>query len=87
MENPGTSNLFLFISFSNYFADASTSNFEIQANNDAEFKSYEIIAERGDEKYPRIRYWKKKIQTDKRYRFILLSKTKPTYTSFVEFEV
>jgi 4-amino-4-deoxy-L-arabinose transferase-like glycosyltransferase len=79
---------FIYVYFlSNYFADASTNNFEIWGSNDVEFKSYDVIAERGDEKYPRLRYWKKEIQTDKRYRFLRLIKTKPTYTSFVEIEV
>ena len=72
---------------SDFYAADQTNHIEIWGSNDPQFTSHEILASRGEETYPRSGYWAAKIDTNKKYRYIRISKKKPSYTSFVEVEV
>jgi hypothetical protein len=79
---------FIYVYFlSNYFADASTNHIEIWGSNDPKFLSHEVLASRGDETYPKSGYWTVTLDTNEKFRYIRLIKTRPSYTSFVEIEV
>lgn len=79
---------FLVIHFRDDFkAGNQTNHFEILASNDPEFKSYEKIASREEGGFPQSGFWKAKVDSSEKFRYVRLIKTSNSYTSFSEFEV
>jgi hypothetical protein len=52
-----------------------------------DFKQFEVLGTRQDEPYPKSGSWILSLPETKNYRYIRISKTKDTYTSFAEVEV